>query len=159
MDRHTAGELPGRRVIGLLTRDSRGDSKIKRGLRHRPGISAQSRALCQASSQHGNRDFPAPSLTLLGSLGTAGQHSPPWKGCSHRRLMPCAPASTLSISYESSPLIPTPPSASPLSRWADRAREGQPIAPGLSPMEGALNSHPELTSATKAHFLKSTFFF
>lgn len=77
MDRHTAGKLPGWRVMRFfLTGDSRGDSKIKRGLGCRPGmqvelseVSAHTRALPQALRAAWNGDFPAPELTLLRPLG------------------------------------------------------------------------------------------
>lgn len=142
----------------FLTGGSRGGSEIKRGLGHRPGLSAQSRALCPAPGAAWELGFSCPVTDSSRTPWEVGTASPAWKGCGHRRLMPCAPDATLSVSYESSHLMtPTAPLASiPFSGGANQAREGQPIAQGSSPTEGALNSHPDL-AATKAHFLKSTF--
>lgn len=104
MDRHTAGELPGWRVIRLFDgRLRRRQRDQKRPLGHRPEIPTQASAESLASGPaRGELGFSCPVTVSFQTPGEVGTHAPSWKGCSHRGLMPCAPDSTLSNSYESS---------------------------------------------------------
>lgn len=95
------------------------DRRLQRRQRDqkRPGLSAQTRALCQAPGAAWEPGFFCPVTDSSQTPGEVRTAPPAWKGCGHRRLTPCAPDATLSVSYESSLLMtpprPEPPSHSP----------------------------------------------